>query len=137
MTKDRLRAYRDLLAERDQLQSLIIELDASKGDPRRPRLDGMPAGGKGGKGGALERECETREQVQEVWRAKAAELEGELLAIEQALDSLPSKERRVLRCYYIQGMTWEQVCVETCYSWRQVHRIHAGALKRLEMLETA
>lgn len=132
MTKDRLRAYRDLLAERDQLQTLMATLDAGKGDPRRQRLDGMPAGGKGGKGAALEKGYETREQVLQVWEAKRAEMCGELLAIEHALDSLPSRERRVLRCYYIQGMTWEQVCAETAYSWRQVHRIHAAALKKLE-----
>lgn len=131
MTKDRLRQYKDMQAERDQLRHLLDTLEAGKGDPRRQRLDGMPTG-KGGKGGALERGYESRETVREVWQAKEAELSRELLAIEHALDSLPSRERRVLRCYYVQGMTWEQVCVETAYSWRQVHRIHAGALKVLE-----
>lgn len=132
MTKDRLRGYRDKLAERDQLRRLLETLDTSKGDPRRQRLDGMPTRGKGGKRDTLQKGYESREQVREIWQAKDAELSQELLEIEQALDSLPSRERRVLRCYYVQGMTWEQVCVETCYSWRQVHRIHTGALKMLE-----
>lgn len=131
MTKDRLREYKDLIAERDQLQALLRELDASKDAPARARMDGTPSGSRRRRG-AMERGYESREQVRAALEAKKAELCEELLAIERALGSLPSRERRVLRCYYVQGLTWEQVCVETNYSWRQIHRIHSRALQLLQ-----
>lgn len=131
MTKDRLRAYKDLIAERDQLQALLDELDASKDAPARSRLDGTPRGSRHHRG-AMERGYESREQVRAALEDKKAELCEKLLAIEQALDGLPSRERRVLRYYYVQGLTWEQVCVETNYSWRQIHRIHSRALQLLQ-----
>jgi len=40
-------------------------------------------------------------------------------------------ERLILRCRYIEFLTWEQVAERTNYSIRQVYRIHARALKNV------
>ena len=34
---------------------------------------------------------------------------------------------------YLDGMRWEDICVELHYSWRQVHRMHLQALRQVEM----
>jgi hypothetical protein len=36
-----------------------------------------------------------------------------------------------MRHRYLEGLTWEKVCVEMNYSWRQTHNIHARALDKL------
>lgn len=56
----------------------------------------------------------------------------ELMAkIEKAIEKLPEREKYLIRARYIEGKTWEQIAVDMGYSWKQVHRIHAKALKLL------
>ena len=52
--------------------------------------------------------------------------------IEDAMERLSSDQRLLLRYRYIEGMTWESVCVKMHYSWKQIHRIHAKILRILE-----
>ena len=103
MTKDRLRDYRAIAQEKKALE-------------RQIETDNLVAG---------------HQALLELYRDKLDRMAEELLAIEQAIDRLPVRERAILRRYYIQGMTWEEVCVEEHYSLRQLHRIHARALERL------
>lgn len=56
----------------------------------------------------------------------------ELVAkIEKAIEKLPEREKYLIRARYIDCKSWEQVAVEMNYSWKQIHRIHANALKLL------
>ena len=115
--KARLRDYRDQAAELAQLRELIGGLQDSKGDPRP--------------GHYIAPGYDRRERLEARYHAKAEELAAELLSVEELLEGLPPRERVVLRCYYVQGLTWEQACEAVHYSWRQIHRIHSGALIRL------
>lgn len=103
MTKDRLRDYRAIAQEKKALEHKI-------------ETDDLIAG---------------HQALLKLYQDKMDRMAEELLAIEQAIDRLPVRERAILRRYYLQGMTWEEVCVAEHYSWRQVHRIHARALERL------
>ena len=117
MTKERLRGYRDLLRE---VQALARQLDAVEAALRRQS--------KGAEPEDLVAQCrELRGRYEE----KLGALTRELLDIERAVDALPPTERLLLRLRYLQGMSWEAVCVEMSYSWRQVHRLHAKALADL------
>lgn len=51
--------------------------------------------------------------------------------IEQKIEALPPREALLIRLRYIEQMRWEEICVEMNYSWRQIHYIHAEALKKL------
>ena len=42
-------------------------------------------------------------------------------------------EKDVLMYRYIRLMKWEDICVKIDVSWKQVHRIHARALKNLKL----
>jgi DNA-directed RNA polymerase specialized sigma subunit len=54
--------------------------------------------------------------------------------IQQAIQGLEdSLHRRLVRLYYIDGLTWEKVCVDINYSWRQTHRLHSEALKNIKI----
>lgn len=135
MTKERLKAYKDIKKELRDLEHRIAELDEKLQSARSQRLDGMPRGGSG-ENYVREELLDTKDELLKQYQAKEAELAAELLAIEQAIDSLEPLERLVMRLHYIDGQTWEQVCCSISYSWSQVHRIHAAALKRLREKET-
>lgn len=131
MTKEQLRAYRDIKLERDKLALMIEEVEAVLYSPRSQRLDGMPRGGSA-PGSLVEEAAVKHTELLERYRQKVAELSAALVEIENAIEVLDSRERTLVRLYYIQGLTWEEVCVDMSYSWRQVHRIHAKALEILK-----
>ena len=54
-----------------------------------------------------------------------------IFEFEEALKKLTERERRIMRMYYIDCMTWEQVCVETDISWTNMHRIKGSAIKKI------
>lgn len=63
---------------------------------------------------------------------KVAELIDMQIDIEKAIRRLPGRlERDVLRGYYIEGKTWEQVADDVGKSVRQVSRIHVRALENV------
>lgn len=63
---------------------------------------------------------------------KVAELIDTKIDIEQAIRRLPERlEREVLRGYYIEGKTLEQVADDVGKSVRQVSRIHGRALEKV------
>lgn len=134
MTKERLRKFRDLKAERDDLLEQIEELETMLYGPKGQNLDGMPRGG-GGDNGAREAKLDKLKPLREKYNAKVMEMTAELEAIEASIEPLEPRERRLIRLYYFKGLTWEQVAVEMNYSWRQVHNIHGMALEQLRTEE--
>ena len=51
--------------------------------------------------------------------------------IEKSIEKLPPREALLIRLRYLDQKRWEEICVEMNYSWRQIHYIHAEALKML------
>ncbi len=131
MTRQRLRAYRDNKKEQEQLRQQLEAMEAALYAPRTTNLTGMPSGG-GHEGSAVEDAAIKHMELVECYRAQLLDLVAEQLEIENALASLDGSERMIMREYYINGLTWEAVCVKVGYSWRQTHRIHKRALRRLE-----
>lgn len=131
MTKEQLKAYRGLKLERDRLLVMIEELEAQMRSPRSQRLDGMPRGGSASSS-VVENLVVKHTELVDRYRQKVADLTRATEEIEDAIEVLESRERTLIRLHYIQGLTWEEVCVAMTYSWRQVHRIHAKALDALK-----
>lgn len=131
MTKERLRSYRALQLERDKLLRDIKELEVKLYGPTGQRLDGMPRGGSGSND-ALDNLLDKKSKLERQYWEKVTALTEEIEAIESAIERLEPRERTLIRLYYINGLTWEQVAVEMSYSWRQVHNIHGKALEQLK-----
>lgn len=129
MTKERLREYRDLKREKEQIRQKLETMEAALYYPKPQRFTGMPSNPSAGN--AMEDMAARHLEILDVYKEKLRRLDEELQAIEAAIDGLSSRERALLRYYYIDGLSWEEVCVAMSYSWRQVHRIHAGALEQL------
>lgn len=134
MTKEQLRTYRELKKERDDIDRRLKEMEAEEPAPRTSRLDGMPRGGSG-ENYVLEGKMDREDELRQLYEEKKAQLDAQLVKIEKAIESLKSTERTILRLYYIDGLTWEEVAVEVGYSWAQTHRHHAKALQKLRCVE--
>lgn len=127
--KKKLHSYRDLLAEYDQIKDELAKVEAFMTSPKGSNLDGMPRSPGGGDPilGVVSHHI----ALQEKYRAQLHRLAAAQAEIENLIDGLEPGERRLMRCRYIDGMTWEEVCVRIGYSWRQTHNIHARILEKL------
>lgn len=131
MTKERLRNYRALLAEKETLEAQIETVEAALYNPKIPKY--KPAtGGQPAEGKAMEDLAAKHMELLDLYQDKMTGLAVELQAIEQAIDSLPPRERTLLRLYYVRGLAWKDVCELMHYSWGQTHNIHAKALEMLK-----
>ena len=130
MTKERLRQYQHIAREKAQIEDMLLDLDNAMTAPRVPALDGMPHG-KTVQGSLIETLVARRDELVRHYQAKLDELATALLEIETAIETLEPVERQLMRLRYIKGHTWEEICVEMSYSWRQTHRLHAQALAKL------
>lgn len=131
MTKERLKNYRALCEERDEIVRRITEIRARVEAPKIQRIKADIVSG-GCAGEVMEETVLVLSQLQELYLMKECDIAKELLAIEQAIGCLPSREREILRARYIDGKRWETICSEKNYSWQHLHRIHAGSLRLLE-----
>lgn len=130
MTKEQLRAYRAIRLERDKLLDMLRELETTIYSPTIPKLDPAPGGGRNG-ASPVEIAATKHDELRTRYLQKVAELEDAMARIEMVIETLDHRDRALVRLYYIQGKTWEEVCVEMSYSWRQIHRIHSEVLKKL------
>ena len=134
MTKTRLKRYRAIVAEKEQLMQQLETIEANLYSPKVPNNSGMPS--SGGSGGKSKEDLAIKHlELVDHYRQKIAEAEAEQLAVEQAIQDLPPQLRRLRRHKYIEGMTWDQVCVAINYSWSETHRMHGAALRQLQPIE--
>ncbi len=56
----------------------------------------------------------------------------ELYKIERCIEGLEDEtERRLMRKRYIQGLRWEDICIDLNYCWQHIHKIHARILRKI------
>ena len=127
--KKQLSEYLDIKLEYVQILEKLKEVEAIMTSPRAQKLDGMPRGGSGGDpmSALVAQHIALEERYKhQLWRLAAAQE-----AVETMIESLEPVERKLMRHRYIDGLSWERVCVAMSYSWRQTHNIHSAALDKL------
>jgi DNA-directed RNA polymerase specialized sigma subunit len=133
MTKDELKkqlhSYRDLRAEYIQISQELEKVEAFMTAPRPANLDGMPR--SPGAGDPILGVVTHHLALQDRYKRQLVKLAAAQALIEDIIESLEPGERKLMRCRYIDGLTWEEVCVAVGYSWRQTHNIHARILDKL------
>jgi len=134
VTKTRLKHYRNNKKEQAQLKARLEELETALYYPKIPHLTDMPGGGNR-EGNHQEDLAIYHIELQAKYNAKLAELAAEQLAIENAIEGLPQTERMILGYRYLDGLSWEEVCVKAGYSWTQTHDYHSKALRLLKEME--
>lgn len=131
MTKAQLREYKALRLERDTIARLIGELEEVIYSPKAQSLNGMPRNGSGALS-PTENLALKHMELEAKYKETVKKLAEQMAEIEDAIQVLEPRERTIIRLHYFQGLTWEQVAVETGYTWRHVHRLHGKALERLQ-----
>ena len=129
MTKHDLKGYLRMKAEMGRLDKQITELRRVIQSPKTSSITGMPRGG-----GHLTMDDEIHELDLMIadYSAQWDALVLERMRIERAIRSLPDTLERALMGYrYIDGLTWEEICVKISCGWDKTHRLHRSALIKL------
>lgn len=128
--KQKLHSYNAIRHECKQIVDQLKALETAATSPRIQALDGMPHGSGGGD--AMAGIVAELVQLEEKYKDKLHRLHAAMAEVEDMIDSLEDPvERQVLRCRYIEGLIWEEICVKLNYSWSQTHRHHGAALDKL------
>ena len=123
--KIRLNRYLDIKDEAAQIQELR---DALLG-PKGANLDAMPR--SSGPGNPVEAARKQREALAREYDRKLEELAAEQAYIEAMIEGLNPIERKLMRHRYLEGLTWEKVCVAINYGWTNTHEMHGKILDKL------
>ena len=67
-------------------------------------------------------------ELENQYYRKVAQMMDAQKEIEDLIDCLEPTERQIMRYRYLDGLTWEEICVAARYGWAQVHRVHSRAL---------
>lgn len=127
--KLRLRRYNDLKREQVQLEEELIKLETTMTSPKIQRVTDMPKGSK--RTDPMLDIVARHIELQERYKTQIAQLLEAQIEIENIIENLEPRERQLARYRYLDGMTWEAICVAMRYSWKQIHRIHNAMLIKL------
>ena len=96
---------------------------------RSPKMDGMP---RSGSGGGIEMQVDRILAAERRLNRARDEAMAILEGIEDMIESLENfDQKRILRLRYIDGLTWDEVAMDSGFSERSVRRIHGRALEEL------
>ena len=130
MTEERLREVRGAYKEQKQLKEKIVEFESMRTSPRSA-VYGAERVQSSAKGDVQIDSIIALDKLLERYNAQLQKCVALTMEFEDALELLDSRERRLMRLYYIDGLTWEQVCVRENISWTNHDRIKKRAKKKI------
>ena len=134
MTKEELKQYRHLGAELERLENTIARLKEEIESPKRQLLTGMPHGGNPI---TMEDKVAKLIDIQNLYNRQWDKLIELRRQIETAIAGVQDPRERTLLGYrYIDGLSWEEICVKMHYEWDSIHRMHRLALKDISHYRT-
>lgn len=130
MTHESLREIREAYKEREQLREKIAQLESMRISPRITSYGGerVQTSAKGDIQPDLIAKVD--EAISE-YNQKLTRCVDLIMAFENSIEKLTARERMLMRLYYIDGMTWEQVCVEMHLSWTRLHQHRREAVAKI------
>ena len=129
--KKYLLQYRGLEGE---ISRLIEELgeQRAKAQKMTAAYSNLPKGQPAGD--SLARAVERMIELEEKLNARIDTQVDLRMEIERGIETISdSILRDLLRCKYIEGLTWEEIAVKLNYSERQIYNLHGLALDRLNI----
>lgn len=131
MTKEELKEYIETKREIKIIEEKIEYLESKKTSIKSIIIDDMPKPEpEQDRLGQLLGEIE---ELIDIYNKKQDKLFKQQIKIEKCIDKLDNAlERNIIRLRYLEGHKWEKVCVETNYSWENVHRIHRKILSKIK-----
>lgn len=133
MTKKDLQDFRKLITERESLQNQIEQLNAQI-QHVTPSYGVQPRGGKS---------ADTADKIIKLvelkreYEYKCDRITDKQIRIETEIEKLTDPvERAVLRCRYINNMTWEDIQLLIHYERTKTFYIHSSAIKNFEKIKS-
>ena len=131
MKFERLREVREAYKERKELEEKIVELEQMRISPRSA-VYGSERVQTSMKGDIQPESIAAVDRLLSVYNRKLKECCNLIAEFEEELVKLTTRERRVMRHYYIEGMTLEKICVHMEISWATVNRVRGAAIRKIK-----
>lgn len=131
MTKEDLTQCNAKWKELHQIEKLVQALRADARNTKAVCYDNTPKS-KGEPVAAVQRYIEQLETLSALYETKKADLMQDVITVEQAIFTLPSELRMLMRARYILGEKWEAINEKMCISESTSKRMHRKALQLLK-----
>ncbi|MEE0393009.1 MAG: hypothetical protein UDQ47_04155 [Ruminococcus sp.] len=131
MTKEDLKQCNAKWKELHQIETLVQTLRADARSTKAVCYNHEPKS-KGEPVAAVQRYIEQLETLSALYETKKADLMQDVITVEQAIFTLPSELRMLMRARYILGMKWEVINEKMCISESTSKRMHRKALQLLK-----
>lgn len=133
MTQQELKNYRKAEIDLKRIEDCMAELRHKIESPNSVFYSDMPK--SRGKHRDTSDHILKLHRLFDIYNRQWDALIEERIRIETAIAALPDPiERTIVKYRYIDGHSWEKICVKIGYQWTQTHHIHAKALRDLSNL---
>lgn len=129
--KEYLNSYKNLCRKLKSLEEQLQSLREVEQSAKIQELSDMPRGGK--QKDLSDYIVKLDRVLSKLIRTKQERLDRKLEIESRIADIVDGIEADILRKRYIEFKTWEQICVEIDYCWKQTHRLHSKALSNFKM----
>ena len=131
MTKEELKSYIENKREIEIIKDKLIYLEEKKTSIKSMIINDMP------KSCNIENDMIGNlladiEDLINIYKEKELELIKQQIKIEKAISKLEDPtDRNIIRLKYLDGHTWEKICVILNYSWNGIHKKHRKILEKI------
>ena len=131
MTKEELKSYIENKREIEIIKDKLIYLEEKKTSIKSMIINDMP------KSCNMENDMIGNlladiEDLINIYKEKELELIKQQIKIENAISKLEDPtDRNIIRLKYLDGHTWEKICVILNYSWNGIHKKHRKILEKI------
>ena len=130
MTKEELKEYTETKREIEIIKEKIECLESKKTSIKSMIIDDMPKSEP--EQDRLGQLLVQIEELIDLYNEKQDKLLKQQLEIEKCIDRLEdSADRNIMRLRYLDGYTWERMCVLLNYSWNGIHKKHRKILEKI------
>lgn len=130
MTKEELKNYIETKREINIIKEKIEYLESKKTSIKSQIITDMPRGNA--EKDILAELLGEIEYVIDLYNEKQIRLIKQQIEIEKCIDKLEdSTDRNIMRLKYLEGYTWERICVMLNYSWNGIHKKHRKILDKI------
>ena len=131
MTKEELKSYIENKREIEIIKDKLMYLEEKKTSIKSMIINDMP------KVTNIENDMIGNlladiEDLINIYKEKELNLIKQQIKIEKAISNLEDPtDRNIVRLKYIDGHTWERICVILNYSWNGIHKKHRKILEKI------
>ena len=131
MTKEELKSYIENKREIEIIKDKLIYLEEKKTSIKSMIINDMP------KSCNMENDMIGNlladiEDLINIYKEKELNIIKQQIKIEKAISNLEDPtDRNIIRLKYLDGHTWEKICVILNYSWNGIHKKHRKILEKI------